>query len=663
MVCLIVFSGLALMPGLSPQENSAAQQRVSSPGRYQGYSAPLYTEWVRTSQYISARDGTRLAIDIYRPSVGGKPVAEPLPVVWTFTPYRRAVKLPDGRLITQLQMMPGVETVLRHGYVIAAADVRGDGASFGVSTGVFGPEEASDAYDIIEWLAAQPWSTGKIGMFGISYQGLTQLLAASTAPPHLAAIMPDMVMFDLYSFSYPGGIFQDDFIAEWSRLVKEVDTIAPAAPVDEDLDGMLLAQALEEHKKNVYPIETTAQGAFRDDLDPQTQTRPYLDQGPQSYLKGIREAGSKIGIYLVAGWFDMWPRDMLAWFNNLPNPKKIIILPWSHGHDFAAGWKDTVPPLAGFVPKFDYAAEQVRWYDYWLKGVDNGIMAEPPIRYFTVGAPESAAWKDARQWPLPEEKPTPFYLQAGPSGSIQSANDGRLGEKAPSADTGRDEYAVDYTTSTGPATRWHNGRGGNFKYPDMAANDAKGLTYTTALLEKPIEITGHPIVHLWVTSTAGDGDFFAYLEEVDENGYSHYLTEGVLRASHRKLDAPPFSYMNLPYHRSYAEDAAGLPSGQPVELVFDLHPTSNIFDAGHRIRLTIACADQTSFDTPLLSPAPKVSIYRNGKLASYVQLPVIRGTAGEEAAKGFVLSTTLVFGAIIIAVIVLFLFLRARLRR
>jgi len=660
---LAVFT-LTLVPGLSSQENPApTPQKISAPGKYQGYSAPVYIEWVRFSQYVPTRDGTKLAIDIYRPSVDGKPVSEPLPVIWTFTPYRRAVKLPDGRLITQMQMMSWLETVLKHGYVIAAADVRGDGASFGVSTGTFGPEEAADAYDVIEWLAAQPWSTGKIGMCGISYQGLTQLLAASTGPPHLAAIMPDMVMFDLYSFAYPGGVFQDDFIAEWSRLVKEVDTIAPAAPVDEDPDGKLLAQALEEHKKNVYPIETTAQGMFRDAFDPQAQNRPYLDQGPQSYLKGIRESGSKIGVYLVAGWFDMWPRDMLAWFKNLPNPKKIIIAPWSHSHDYAAGWKDTVSPLAGFVPRFDYAAEQVRWYDYWLKGIDNGIMSEPPIRYFTIGASEGDAWKHAGQWPLPEEKPTAYYFQAGPSGSIHSANDGLLSEKAPDSDSGMDDYTVDYATSTGPATRWHNGRGGNFSYPDMAANDAKGLTYTTAPLKKSVEITGHPIVRLWVTSSADDGDFFAYLEEVDESGYSHYLTEGVLRASHRKLDPPPFDYMNVPYHRSYAEDFAPLPAGQPVELVFDLHPTSNIFDAGHRIRLTITCADQTSFDTPVLSPTPRVSIYRNSPFGSYVQLPVLPASGEEESAKGFVLSTILIVGAIIIAVIVLFLFLRARLRK
>jgi len=655
---------LALILGFSSQENpAAAQQKISSPGRYEGYSAPVYSEYVRTSQYIPTRDGTKLAIDIFRPSVGGKPVSEPLPVIWTFTPYRRAFKLPDGRLITQIHQMPWVGTVLKYGYIIAAADLRGSGASFGVSKGAFEPEEATDAYDIIEWLAAQPWSTGKIGMCGISYQGMTQLLAASAAPPHLTAIMPDMVMFDLYSFARPGGVFQDDFIAEWSQMVKLLDTIMPAAPVDEDPDGKLLALALEEHKKDIYPIDMTAQVNFRNDLDAQTQSRTYIDTGPQAFLKEIQERGSNIGIYLVAGWFDMWPRDMLTWFNNLPNPKKITVHPWPHAHDYVPAWKDVILPLAGFIPQYDYAAEQVRWYDYWLKGIDNGIMAEPPIHYFVIGAAEGDAWKKASQWPLPQEKPTLYYLQPGPSGSIHSANDGLLGEKPPRGGSGWDDYVADYTTSTGTATRWHNGRGGNFSYPDMAANDAKGLTYTTPPLKNAVEVTGHPIVHLWVTSTAEDGDFFAYLEEVDEKGYSHYLTEGVLRASHRKLDTPPFNDMDLPYHRSYAEDVAPLPPGQPVELVFDLHPTANIFDAGHRIRLTITSADQTSFDTPVLSPAPTVSIYRNGRSASSVQLPIIPAAAEEEEAKGFVLSTTLIIGAIIIIVIILFLFLRARLRK
>ncbi|MEW5902015.1 MAG: CocE/NonD family hydrolase, partial [Acidobacteriota bacterium] len=240
---------------------------------------------------------------------------------------------------------------------------------------------------------------------------------------------------------------------------------------------------------------------------------------------------------------------------------------------------------------------------------------------------------------------------------------GLLSETATTSDSGQDDYTVDYSTTSGPATRWHNGRGGNFEYSDMAGNDAKGLTYTTAPLQKNIQVTGHPVIHLWVTTTADDGDFFAYLEEVDESGFSHYLTEGVLRASHRKLSAAPYAYMNLPYHRSFAEDIEPLTPGEPVELVFDLHPTSNIFDAGHRIRVTITCADQTSFETPELSPAPMVSVFRNAQQASFIELPLIAPEDQEEAAKGVILTTTLIIGAIIFVVIVLVIFLRARLRK
>jgi len=648
---------------LQGQEATQSAEKISSPGKYQGYSQPIYDEWVRISQYVPVRDGTKLAVDILRPSRGGKPVSEPLPVIWTHARYHRADLTPDGKLLTILDQIPWLQTILKYGYVVAAVDIRGSGASFGVSRGAFTPEEATDAYDITEWFAGQPWSSGKIGMFGISYLAITQYMAASTTPPHLVAIMPDMAMFDVYSFAYPGGVFQDDFISEWSNIVKMLDTTAPAAPVDNDLGSKLLAKALKEHQKNSNPVDYTLKDAFRDSVLPGTDIQPNLDWSPHDYLKGIKEAGSRIAIYHVAGWFDMWPRDALIWFNNLANPQKIIILPWSHSHEYAKGWKETVAPLVGFDLKFDIGAEQLRWYDYWLKGIDNGIMSEPPICFFTMGAPEAQAMRYARQWPLLEEKPTRFYFQAGPSGSVKSAHDGLLAQGAPKRDPGKDDYVVDYTTATGKSTRWNNGRGGDFLYPDMAANDAKGLTYTSALLKSALEVTGHPVVHLWVSSTVPDGDFFAYLEEVDETGYSHYITEGVLRASHRKLAPPPYNYMDLPYHRSFEEDMEPLEAGLPEELVFDLHPTSNIFDAGHRIRLTITCADQLNFQTPELSPAPNVSVYRNKQFASYVELPVIPKGGAEESARGLILSTTLIVIGIIIVVIVLFLFLRARLRK
>jgi len=664
---IIFFLIFGLLAFSAQQEKGGSPEKISSLGRYQGYSKPICTEWVRTSLYVPARDGTRLAVDILRPSLGGKAISDPLPVIWTDNRYHRVMYSPEGKLITVLDQMPWLKTILQHGYVVASVDIRGSGASFGWVKGSFTPEEAQDGYDITEWFAAQPWCSGKIGMFGISYLGITQYMIASTAPPHLRAIMPDMAMFDLYSFSYPGGVAQGQFLQEWGDLVKQLDTKIPVPPVDSDPRSKLLAQAIKEHQKNVYPQEEASGAPFRNSWDERAQVQPYIDWSPHSYLKGLQEAGSRVAIYHIAGWFDMWPRDALTWFNNLKNPQKILIAPWSHSHQFAAGWKESVGPLLQGEFNFDLGAEQLRFYDYWLKGIDNGIMNEPPLNYYVMGAPEGKAWRQAGQWPLPEPQQSIFYFQAGDSGSAKSVNDGLLGQVPPKTDSGADEYTVDYGTTTGKSTRWYNGRGGQFLYPDRAAEDAKGLTYTTAPLRSGLEVTGHPVVHVWVTSTAEDGDFFAYLEEVDESGYSHYVTEGLLRASHRRLGHAPYEYMGLPYHRSFEEDIDPLPAGKPVELVFDLHPTSNVFDAGHRIRLTVTCTDRDNFQTPKLSPAPKITIHRNREHPSSIRLPVSsqqpKEKEGEQARGAVFLIATLIVLAIIIVILALFFYLRSRLKK
>jgi hypothetical protein len=195
---------------------------------------------------------------------------------------------------------------------------------------------------------------------------------------------------------------------------------------------------------------------------------------------------------------------------------------------------------------------------------------------------------------------------------------------APVTATGVDEYQVDYLTTLGKNTRWAAGYDLlRPVYPNtMMFNDEKGLTYTTPPLTSEVEVTGHPVVHLWVTSSAKDGDFFVYLEDISAGSFSKYITEGNLRASHRAISTAPFEYLGLPYHRSYAEDIAYLPD-QPVELVFDLIPTSYIFDAGHRIRVTITCADKDTALTPQLIPPPMVHLYRGADHASYIVLPII----------------------------------------
>jgi putative CocE/NonD family hydrolase len=183
---------------------------------------------------------------------------------------------------------------------------------------------------------------------------------------------------------------------------------------------------------------------------------------------------------------------------------------------------------------------------------------------------------------------------------------------------------VDQTATVGPGTRWSATYGGDNGYPDLAANDAKGFTYTTEALDQPIEVIGHPVVHLWVESSAGDADFFAYLEEVDPQGRSTYVTEGALRASHRRLGQAPFRNYGLPWPRSFDRDRSPLPSGGPTELVFDLHPTAQRFQKGNRIRLTITNADRDTHRQPYPAAAPLVSIHRGPIRASRIVLPMAK---------------------------------------
>ncbi|MGE5597763.1 MAG: CocE/NonD family hydrolase, partial [Bacteroidota bacterium] len=555
--------------------------RVSRPGEYEGYSQPRYGQWVRASQYVTVRDGTRLAVDIFRPAVDGKPATEPLPVIWTHTRYGRVMKF-LWRRVDILHQFPWLQTVLKHGYIIAAADVRGSGASFGTRHGEFTPEESRDAYDLTEWFAARPWCSGKVGMFGRSYLGAVQYLAAGQAPPHLAAVFPEMAPVDLYELTHPGGI-RRTFVDGWGGFIRYLDTKAAPAPVDADPTGALLRAAREQHAGNVNVPEEIKHLPYRDSVLRPTGRLPYEEFSPARYFQAIQASG--VPIYHFAGWLDGNPRDMLLCYTNLSNPQKITIGPWHH-----TGGKG-----------FDLAAEHLRWFDYWLKGIDTGVMDEAPIHYWVMDAQRGREWRTARQWP-PEARPTEFFFHAGPSGSIASVNDGLLTTAAPGSRVGRDVYTVDYTATSGRSSRWANLNTGSFKYPNMAANDRKGLTYTTPPLAADLEVVGHPVVHLWISSPGGDGDFFVYLEEIDPRGRSRYVTEGAMRASHRAVAPPPYDFLGLPYHRSYERDIASLPINEPVELVFDLLPMAKVFRRGHRLRLTVTCADRDNAVTPALDP-------------------------------------------------------------
>jgi len=633
--------------------NAYREEKISEPGKYSGYTEPIYDEWIRESLYITVRDGTRLAADIHRPALNGKPVEMPLPLVWVHTRYHRADYTEEGDVVTYMQD-PALRKILRHGYIIAAVDVRGSGASFGTRKGIFTPEEARDTYDVVEWFAEQPWCDGNIGMYGGSYLGITQYIAAGMAPPHLKAIMPVFAMFDLYSFAYPGGVLQDDFLNEWSQMVKKLDLEIPTPPVDSDPRSILYNKAVKEHMDNIYPSDLVESLPYRNSFSEKVSALIYQEWSPHAYLEDLNQ--SNVAVYTVAGWYDLWPKDALLWFRNIKNPQKIIITPWSHSMG-SQGWEQTVQPLMGYKFKFDLSAECLRWYDFWLKGIDNGIMDEPPVYYCTLGQSEEQAWNFTETWPVPEVKNVTFYFREGPSGSVNSSNDGLLKKTSPPS-SGEDMYTVNYTTTTGDKNRWTDGRGEGFGYGDRTSNDKKALTYTTEPLEKDMTVTGHPVVYLWVSSTAKDGDFFVYLEEVDSQGYSHYLSEGMLRGSHKKPSEPPFETMGLPYHRSYEQDMETLSNEHPYELVFDLLPTSNVFDKGHRIRIAITCADQKNFKTPVIDPPPQIIVFRKNDFPSSITLPIIDQEKELAQRAGFIL-VVFVGLAVVLAVFLLIWFMRS----
>jgi putative CocE/NonD family hydrolase len=613
--------------------------QISQFGRYRGYSQAIYDGYERRSHYLALGDGTRLAYDLYLPTKKGVPAEAPLPVLFKYTPYLRAFTIfdRDGRFLLgelyevewvkkamlrirqkisdQGHLMDAVfhtawlKPMLYHGYAVVVVERPGTGASFGVMDPSF-EAGARQADEILDWIAAQEWCDGHIGMYGDSWQAMIQFAAASTGNPHLKAILPVSSSLDSYSaVNYRGGVYNATFNALFSRSTGALEALA--TPVDGDEGGALLAQARAERSGSTVgekSVEVMRQYPFHDSTTADGENVWEGDFALYPFIDRINEAG--VPIYMVNGWYDLFTSDMFLWYANLTVPRRLVIRPCDHSEVEEDG------------PDLDFGAEARRWFDYWLKGIDNGIMAEPSITCYTLGAPRKEAWQTSDRWPLLNQKEARFYLHEGKSGTVSSANDGFLSAEAPAAPTAHDPYTVDYMTTSGKKSRWGAVLGAS-DYPNMRDSDEKALTYTTTPLETNVKVTGHPVVHLWLVTGAPDLDVFVYLEEVDGKGNSTYITEGNLRASHRALGAAPYDSLGLPHHRHYESDLDPIPAGEPFELVFDLLATSTLFRAGRRIRVTVAFADADNFDTAVLDPPPTLKLLRNARFPSYVELPVV----------------------------------------
>lgn len=611
-----------------------APVRISEFGRYEGFSDAKYTGWIRTAEYVTVRDGTRLAVDVIRPAVNGRPAEGRFPVVWSHTRYQRG-QPPAGagsgsddlrNLSSTAEATPEVlarrnapsavdgskslQELVRHGYVVVVAQARGGGASFGRYRGFYSPEETRDAYDLMDWLVKQPWCDGNLGMFGGSYPGSTQYAAASTRHPALKAIFPDVAGFSLYDMLYEGGIWRDNLVKHWALLTRSLDIVYPEPPVDADSTGTLRDQAIALHRTNWNIVEELARARWRDYDSPDFAWRRHE---PTTVLDQINQSG--VAIYSAGGWYDAWSKDQLLWLVNYRGPSRALMGFWTH---------------AAFGPERSRisAAEQFRWFDRWLKGIRNGIDTEPPLHYAVIDDSTRWTWKSAPGWPVPGVKVVTWRLGPGRSGSVASPNDGTLGPAAGAP--GRDRYQVDLATTTGVSTRWDHTVGqGPMRYPDFEKTEARGLTYTTAPLDADLEVVGYPVVTLYVTSDQPDADFHVTLSEVDEAGAARYVTEGQLRASHRATATPPWNNLGLPWHPSRRADLRPLVPGRPAKLSFVLQPTATLFNRGHRLRIAITGADADNTEPP--PGRPTITILRDAAHPSGVSLPVAGPTPQSRA--------------------------------
>jgi hypothetical protein len=580
---------------LAMQPLHASDSKESRPGVYRGYSQTRFSEWQKTSQYVAMSDGVKLAVDIYRPAVNGRAVDEKFPVVWIHTPYRRAYTEANGNIVDPLEELY-LMTLLKHGYVVAAVDTRGRGASFGARRGFQDRTEARDAYEMTEWFAKQPWSTGAIGVAGCSYLGGSTWHAATTVPPHLKAIAPGCTDFDKYGFVSRGGI-----TAQFNTRPEDPgrDFGQGVLPVESDTDGKLAA-AIAEHSKSTPMAELWAGMRYRDDVSPLLGVPFWCEASVATYATEIERSG--VGIFIWGNWLDEGSFEATLAYNNLNNPRKLWMGEWGHCQ----------------VGDFPMDVELLRFFDRFLKKVDNGWEREPPIYYRTVNAPSGKEWASADRWPLPNARKQTLHL----GGRAASGVAGQLTTKLGKPPAASDQFVVDYNPKCG-------GKVDLYFLMWPCPVDKHGLSYETAPLTADTHIAGHPIADLWMSSTTNDADLFVYLESVAPTGAVSIVTHGRLRASHRGEQRPPYrDFMGLPYHRGERGDAQPLVPNQPARLRLDLLPTSTIVKAGNRLRLTIAGADPRQRSRNLkFDPAPTISIYHDDAHASQLTLPLVGGLA------------------------------------
>lgn len=467
---------------------------------------------------VPMRDGVKLATGIYLPEGNGR-----WPVVLIRTPYGKSTQATSNALWTA------------RGFVLVVQDCRGKFKS----EGEYRPfvDDGIDGYDTVEWIAKQAWSNGKVGMFGASAMGITANLAAMMEPPHLVANFVMVARSSIYSQSaFMGGAYRKELNDRWLKSQNAEAVIT------------------ETLKHNVYD--------------------GFYDSNEMSkHWHQIR-----IPVYNWGGWYDIFNQGNIENFVGLQQTggalaagnQKLIMGPWGHGQIDEVKY----PENAGGVFGKSSVETAMRWFDYWLQGKDDGIMDEPPVRYYVMGdvtdpkAPGNE-WRTAWAWPVPA-RTTSYFLTAG----------GALNEKLPGEQESTDGYTYD------PKNPVPTVGGGNLftkKGPmdQRAIGDRKDLLkFQTPVLAAPVEVTGRVTVEVWAESDAPDTDYMAKLVDVYPDGSERLVLDSAIRARFRDgLDHEVF-----------------MKKGEVYRFSIDMWSTSIIFNKGHRIAVHITSSNDPRFD-------------------------------------------------------------------
>ncbi|HSG56364.1 MAG TPA: CocE/NonD family hydrolase [Paracoccaceae bacterium] len=551
-------------------------------------SAQDYPEVERQSLYVPVRDGTRLAVNIYRPANAAGVEAGRLPVIFAFTPYRARFTDAQGKVQeTALGDGLALRSLIRAGYVVAVADIRGKGASFGSRRGFQDRTEANDGHDLVEWLADQPFSTGQVGMIGCSYLGGTVMHTASTAPPSLRAVFVGATDWDKYEFVRQGGI-----TAQFNTRPDEPlsDDLA-SVPVDGDKDGALLRQAVAQHADNT-PMAALWYGMpYRDSVSPLTGNAFWDEVAMWQYADTIRQAG--IATYLWSNWKDEPTAQVIVAAENLGS--RLLVGPGSHCETPAG---------------LDFTGEITRYFDHHLKGADNGQAEAPRVTWWRDLGNGESEYVRGIQAPGSNRASLSYYLASASDGGGLS-----LAANPGVASTNR--FTVDYDVADDQYFA--------FWPPSLAE---RGLAYATAPIEVAFDLAGYPVAHLAVQLDRPDANVFVSLEEVRADGTVEVLSFGRLMVSHRAVAQAPWDTLGLPWHSGRAADAAPLAEGETAQLAIAMQPLSHRVAAGSRLRFVVTGADprQRNLAEIREDPAPEITVVEGWLAGSRIDLPLALGT-------------------------------------